>query len=163
MIGAQRLEQAPETMTDMQRNDDHGRNVKNDIRGALKSVHHNLVYGGGRFVDKMKIQQVKNNEPKNDKTGIRHGCRADRASTGPFVHVVALWSGHEILEKQDGSGGDMNKGQCQESPLGQGDKRTESMKVFGIGIEHFSAAVQGQVACKVSRQETDETTARQGH
>ncbi len=57
----------------------------------------------------------------------------------------------------------MNKGQYQEPPLGQGDKWAEAMKVLGIRIEHFSAAVQGQVACKVSRQETDEAAAGQGH
>ena len=55
MIGADGLKCAPESMADMDGNNDHGGNINGYVDRVLKSGGYNLKNGGVGFIDKMKV------------------------------------------------------------------------------------------------------------
>jgi len=89
MIGPDGLKSTPESMADMNCRNDHGGNIYENIDRVCKCAGDNLIDGRIGFIRKMKIDQVKNDKCKQNKTGIRHGCRAQAAATGSSVDGIS--------------------------------------------------------------------------
>ena len=59
MIGAHRLEGAPESVADMHGCDDHRDDINDDIDGIIKGPGYDLINCCSGFINKMKINKVK--------------------------------------------------------------------------------------------------------
>ena len=73
MIGPQGLKCTPKSVADVNRRNNHGKNINNDIGKIDEGTMHYLIYCGICFIYKMKINQMQNDKKNKDKTGIGHG------------------------------------------------------------------------------------------
>ena len=74
MVGPQGLKCAPNPMADVNRRNDHGKNIDNDIGKIGEGTMHYLIYCGVGFIYKMKINKMQNDKKNKDKTSIGHGA-----------------------------------------------------------------------------------------
>jgi hypothetical protein len=72
VIGAHSLKGAPETMPDMQCQDNHDKHIRDYINRACKGPGHNLKYRPIGLVHKTEVDQVKNNKHQNNKPRLGH-------------------------------------------------------------------------------------------
>ena len=92
MVGPHRLKGAPETMPDMQGDDDHGDQIDGQINLVGEDRGGNLKDVPGGLVDDMvgKGGQVHAQEGQDQQAGIGHGLGAEGAAAATLVHRVPI-------------------------------------------------------------------------
>ncbi len=100
MIKTERLEHAPETMTEMDRKSNKRKDVE---KGVEKSTQKFFYRNGYRnvFWRKGEAKEVNNKKEQYDQTGVRHGFRCKRVFDNSCIHSVSGTAGLTVLIEEE--------------------------------------------------------------
>lgn len=162
MIKPQGLEQAPETMADMEAETGHGQQVKTADQGLGQYLPDNNGNPAG-MVGKMKIFQVNRQENKDQHTGKNHGARPRSPAPGTPRGQIATGPGLVIFQGQHYPEKNMQQKDGNKPHFKNRNQPIQGMEMSGIRIKCLCSEKSSGITGSVNQEKEGKQQAAYGH